>query len=314
MVIHVYSGITSRFYTIADAIELLRKSGKDEELIILWPIVKDCQIDIKEVLDEIKVHGIKVSFVSFRTSRKRIREINIRKSLGRSLAAFCYNLYAMIYNYIFDNETKMINRYAGGAIFDYNPPLEIGWSGARYEDYTYQKWKEVEKRVKTDTDIYVHAYGGMIYEKDTVRDFRSFRFKKEYLDEVKKILGRYESSQLVGVHIRRTDHNVCIKKSPLHLFLEKMDEITADEPDTHFFLATDDKETEKKLYEIYGDRIVTQDKVWGRDSKEGMKCGIIDSLCLSSCRMIIGSYSSGFSKFSAEYGKIRLMEMLEENL
>lgn len=315
MVVHVYSGITSRFYTIADAIELVnsRHGQGKKELIILWPIVDDCRIDIKDVLEKIDTKDIEVTFVSFRTSKKDLMEINIRKSFWKSIAAFLYDIYAVCYNAIFDNAGKMIKKYATGKdMIDFNPPMGVGWAGEAYEDYTYRTWKMVEERVQKDTDLYIHAYGGIIYEKQTVHKLRPLIFKDTYWDTVEEILGKYEREQLVGVHIRRTDHDTCIQMSPLYLFTKKMDELVSTNPEVRFFLATDDEETQKKLIESYGSRIIIQHKTWGRDSKDGMRCGIIDCLCLSRCSIVLGSYTSGFSHFSAEYGGIELVEMRVE--
>lgn len=87
-----------------------------------------------------------------------------------------------------------------------------------------------------------------------------------------------------------------------------MKEILKKAPETDFFLATDDRHEEERLKEIFGDRIITQKgKVWGRDTVGGMKAGIIDCLCLSSCDYILGSYTSVFSSFSAAYSDKQLI-------
>ncbi len=114
--------------------------------------------------------------------------------------------------------------------------------------------------------------------------------------------------QIVGVHIRRTDHNVAIAESRTEDFMREMDRILEEDSSVRFFLATDDPQEERKLKERYGSKILTMGhKDWGRDSVSGMKCGIIDVLCLSQCKLILGSYSSVFSRFAAAYGKRDLM-------
>lgn len=114
--------------------------------------------------------------------------------------------------------------------------------------------------------------------------------------------------QLIGLHIRRTDHLVCIAKSPLAAFIKKMDELLENNSDLKFFLAADDKSVQADLIHRYEDKIIVQDKVWGRNSTTGMKSAILDCLCLASCTLIIGSCNSVFSHFSAEYGKVQLIE------
>lgn len=52
--------------------------------------------------------------------------------------------------------------------------------------------------------------------------------------------------------------------------------------------------------------------MWGRDSKKAMVGGIVDCLCLSKCKMILGSYSSVFSNFAAKCGRIEMIPMIKE--
>lgn len=113
---------------------------------------------------------------------------------------------------------------------------------------------------------------------------------------------------VIGVHIRRTDHDVAIKNSKTDSFIYKMKQCIAERPQICFFVATDDIQEEKNLCEVFGDRIIVQkNKVWGRDSKEGMISGLIDCLCLSRCEYILGSSTSVFSSFAAEYGDKKLI-------
>lgn len=312
MVVYVYTGLTSRLFTIADAIEVVRTYPGKKELVILWPIVEDCCIDIEDVLDDIDCPDIEITVKSFKTKRKKLKEIDISKSVWNSIIAFVYNLYPCVYNFVFDNESKMIRKYAKNKEqYDFNPPKEIGWYGETFEIFKQNIWKEVKTRLHKDTDIYVRAYHNIIYDAHTYRYLDSLVFKTEYWNAVEQILGNVKREGLVGVHIRRTDHNKCIRMSPLHTFLSKMNQLVENNPQIRFFLATDDEDTQKELIGRYGDKIIVQDKIWGRDSKDGMKSGIIDCLCLSRCSFVLGSCTSAFSEFSARYGSIELMQMQE---
>ncbi len=46
----------------------------------------------------------------------------------------------------------------------------------------------------------------------------------------------------------------------------------------------------------------------GQSLHEGGYSAIVDCLCLSMCNYILGSTTSVFSRFAAEYGEIRLYE------
>lgn len=60
----------------------------------------------------------------------------------------------------------------------------------------------------------------------------------------------------------------------------------------------------------HGYRIIIQNKVWGRDSKK--QCGgILDCLCLSKCKVILGSCGSVFSDFAAKCGGIEIISMVK---
>ena len=107
----------------------------------------------------------------------------------------------------------------------------------------------------------------------------------------------------VGVHVRRTDHEKCIRENPLYVFSEKMKEARERDKNVKFFLATDDPAVEEELRREFPGCIVTyREKVWGRNSRSGMESAIVDCLCLAACDYILGSYGSVFSRFSALYG------------
>ena len=315
MIVHVYSGITSRLFTIADAIEIVQACSGKKALVILWPIVNECNIDIREVLDDIRCQDIDITIESFKTAKKQLREINISKSVWKSLVALIYNLYPMAYNFIFDNESKMLKKYAGtNERYEYNPPVGIGWEGEPFENFKQRIWKEVKTRLQKDSDIYIHAYHDIIYETHEYSCLNTLLFKQEYWEKVEQILGDVKRNDIIGVHIRRTDHSICIRMSPLVLFLQKMDEMIERNSEIRFFLATDDEDTQKELINRYGNRIIIQKKVWGRDSVNGMKSGIIDCLCLSRCSLVLGSCTSAFSEFAAKYGGIELIQMGKESM
>ncbi len=112
----------------------------------------------------------------------------------------------------------------------------------------------------------------------------------------------------VGVHIRRTDNQPAIGKSSTDAFLESMNRELLADPDTMFYLATDDMEEEKRLREVFPDRILSnQNRCLRRDSREGIQDALLDLYSLASTRKIIGSYFSSFTDIAADMHKIPLV-------
>ena len=111
----------------------------------------------------------------------------------------------------------------------------------------------------------------------------------------------------VGVHIRRTDNQPAIGKSSTDAFLDSMKKEIAADPDTMFYLATDDMREEARLREVYPDRILSnQNRCLRRDSQEGMQDALLDLYCLAATRKIIGSYFSSFTDIAADMHGIPL--------
>lgn len=112
----------------------------------------------------------------------------------------------------------------------------------------------------------------------------------------------------VGVHIRRTDNQPAIGKSSTGTFLESMKKEISADPNTMFYLATDDMEEEKRLREVFPDRILSnQNRCLLRNSREGIQDALLDLYSLASTRKIIGSYFSSFTDIAADMRKIPLV-------
>lgn len=141
----------------------------------------------------------------------------------------------------------------------------------------------------------------------TGEDFREFRVVDDIRFKVEKIIAGY-TSNTVGVHIRRTDNQVSIDNSPLEMFINRMHMEISENPDTRFFLATDSGEVEMKLLEIFKDRIIIQpNKQLGRNNPGAIRDALVDMLCLSRTRKILGSYWSSFSESAALMGNLQLI-------
>lgn len=107
---------------------------------------------------------------------------------------------------------------------------------------------------------------------------------------------------LVGVHIRRTDNIDSILKSPLSLFIEKMDKCLNENPNTIFYVASDALNEKKQLLDRYGNHVITDMSETSRDNLQGIENAVIDLFSLAKASKIYGSAYSSFSTFAAFLG------------
>lgn len=131
-------------------------------------------------------------------------------------------------------------------------------------------------------------------------DYSPFLPEKELsarIDSKKNELGEHA----VGVHIRRTDNMPSIGKSSTPDFIDAMNKELSRNPDTMFYLATDDLSEEEALRERFPGKIISnEERNLSRDSVEGIRDAMIDLYCLASTSKIIGSYFSSFTDIAAD--------------
>lgn len=109
----------------------------------------------------------------------------------------------------------------------------------------------------------------------------------------------------IGVHIRRTDNMPAIDKSSTAHFIEQMQTELDQNPDTKFFVATDDIHEEESLRKAFPQAILSnQNKTLSRDSVDGMIDALVDLMCLSETKKIYGSFWSSFTDIAADIKKI----------
>ncbi len=131
-------------------------------------------------------------------------------------------------------------------------------------------------------------------------DYHLFRPTEPLQKRIDEMTARFGPS-CVGVHIRRTDNQPAIGKSSTDAFLRSMRRELEDDPDTMFFLATDDLAEETALRNAFPGRILSNEKrCLRRDSAEGMHDALLDLYCLANTRKIIGSYFSSFTDIAAD--------------
>ena len=112
----------------------------------------------------------------------------------------------------------------------------------------------------------------------------------------------------VGVHVRRTDNTTAIQLSPDDYFFRKMDEEVEAQPQTRFYLASDDESVKEKMQARYGQRIIMSNDIpLRRDTVEGMQYAVVELYCLARTQKIIGSGYSSYSDTAADIGHIPLI-------
>ncbi|MFA6055185.1 MAG: hypothetical protein WC769_07430 [Thermodesulfovibrionales bacterium] len=128
----------------------------------------------------------------------------------------------------------------------------------------------------------------------------------------------FDGRDVIGVHIRRKDHLTFLKKDhrlvcPTKLFVEAMENILHANPETKFFLATDDQREEKHIRRLFPDKIIVYEKEgFGRNTTKGIQDALVDWVLLSKTSRIIASYASSFSQEAGVVNRIKTDVILRE--
>jgi len=128
-------------------------------------------------------------------------------------------------------------------------------------------------------------------------------------DRIKQVVRRFGNT--IGVHIRRTDHVAATAYSETGFFVTKMKNILAKEPDSTFFLATDDLTVRAELKAEFGNKIIYYDKeIFDRNNPEAIEIALVEMFCLAQTKQILGSHLSTFSQVAANIGGIVMEEII----
>lgn len=116
---------------------------------------------------------------------------------------------------------------------------------------------------------------------------------------------RADAGVLVGVHIRRNDHQHAIASSNTKVFIAAMRDQLNREPASRFMLCTDDLAEYEPLRSLFGDRLVWHPpECLDRSRQLSAFNAVIDFLTLAGCDSILGSYLSSFSLLAARFGGV----------
>lgn len=137
---------------------------------------------------------------------------------------------------------------------------------------------------------------------------RFFRHERCYqpfvpIKPIRDVIDAYTqqyTSHTIGIHIRRTDHQLAISSSPDQGFIDAMNAEVEKRSDTRFFLASDSPEVNDCFTTLFADRIIWHQKEYSRNSSKGVQDALVDLMCLSQTQKVIGSYGSSFSVTAAQ--------------
>lgn len=130
------------------------------------------------------------------------------------------------------------------------------------------------------------------------------------LPNLKDIVDREARSfgpNVIGVHIRKPDHDTVIWQNSLEEFEARMSREAESDGSATFFLATDGADSEARIKAIFGHRVLVRKKNRSRETVDGMRDAVIDLYLLSRTRKVLGSSGSTFSTTSAALGGIPLV-------
>ena len=182
-----------------------------------------------------------------------------------------------------------------------------------FTDKDIKLWKEKNKAhefLSKPENIYIRTCETLYKTTDEhfpPLDYTIFHPVSAISDSLPKI---FDHTNLIGIHIRRTDNIASIENSPLELFMKNMDrEMDENNGNCIFFIASDDSESKSLLLKRYGSKhIFTRTGIeLSRAEQNGIRDAYIDLLCLSKCSKIYGSYWSSFGRCAAHIGNIPLI-------
>jgi hypothetical protein len=171
---------------------------------------------------------------------------------------------------------------------------------------------DLQKEVNKATKTFICSYEELNYF--DLPDYQLFKPSAAIQKKIDSVALQFNAST-IGIHIRSTDHLTSLKNSPFFLFEEKIREELMGNPNTNFFLATDNEAYRNRLVQKFGnDKILFHTKVFRRDLSEGIQDAVVDLFCLSKTSKIYGSYYSSFSYVAGRIGQVPVQILKIEEL
>lgn len=116
------------------------------------------------------------------------------------------------------------------------------------------------------------------------------------------------SSNVIGIHIRRTDNWNTMKYSPTELYIDAMNNEIKQDENVCFFLASDSVEEKNRMKNLYGERIITSMKSTNRGTEDGIIDAFTEMNILSRTKKIYAGDSS-FARISSNLSGIDCIQL-----
>lgn len=283
-VVKVWSGLTSRCYTMVEAVRLAQRYNR--KLVILWPIDKDCACKYHDIFDMAQFNDCSPAIINLAYGAKPSKEevldrIKSKKFLRAISLVMKWGIWKLRYPFINRKEKKYLDDCKNYTYF--------------LDPMTGEKFNQ--SLLEAKENVFVSAYCGITGE--TIDDLSKIKFKSEFYNKADKIINKQQN--YIGIHIRRTDHDNAIQYSKDVFFENRIKKLLSENKNQLFFLATDDAIVKAKFVNEFNSNIITNDSaVLNRTSREGIEAAIVDILCLAGAKEIWASCGSVFSGFSAK--------------
>ncbi|MGI4886664.1 MAG: hypothetical protein ACRYFR_17045 [Janthinobacterium lividum] len=264
-------GLANRMRAIASGLELAQSANK--KMKIIWQNNPELNCPFYDLFEPLP--GIEVT--------NKYLHLNVLKTSNRTEASQQFL-------------AKLINKAVG---FDYcikeidGDLLRIN---GKYDIY---------KITSDNKNVYIKTCGDFLYNDSFLKKFKPVAALQQRIEARVNDFTSYT----IGLHIRRTDNVDAIANSPLELFVQRIKTQLSKNPDTSFYLSTDDLETEKYLKSVFGPKLLIYTKDFARDSEQGIKDAVVDLFCLSRTNEIWGSFNSSFSNIASRINQIKLTIM-----
>ena len=261
-------GLANRMRAIASAIWLMKESN--QELEVIWNLNEDLNCSFDVLFNRI----LNVSIIVKREKHYYVHHTNHPEFYKRIKAYFRNRLLGI--NYC----VKEIDFY------NLLPKSKL----------------PLDKIAKKNKNIYIttsQEFG------DNHNEFKVFIPSELIQQIIDKQVSKFNKNT-IGIHIRRADNINSITRSPIELFISKIEEELHKNSNVNFFLAIDDKEIEQQLLNRFESKIIVYQKVLNRNLEKGIIDAVVDMYCLSNTKYIYGSYWSSFSDIAARVGNIEL--------
>jgi hypothetical protein len=157
--------------------------------------------------------------------------------------------------------------------------------------------EEIRKILQSYSSVYL-IYWTFFYSCPEM--FQSLQPAADVQTRIKAMTASFSNQRTIGIHIRRTDLATSVENSPISLFINKMQEELAIDPQTKFYVASDSEEEKAILKRMFKESTIMLPQKARRDTKEGIKNAMVELYTLSSTIKVYGSSGSSYSLLAGQ--------------